>query len=246
MTGAIEDIAAAMGRCRVVDLSPPIRTGMPQWCTHGPVRVLGEARTVSAHGYYSQDLHLPEHSGAHVDAPAHVLGPESGMTVDAMPPLSLVGRAVKVDLSHRAMRPGEVLGLPELLEELTGRHLRIEAEDIVLFEFGWDGRHDAESDGETGAWGANAPGLDAEVCEHLHDLGVRVVGSDTPGVDIAVRDGEILSAPGHRTWFLPRGIFLLEGLRGLASVPAVSLFLALPLRIARGSGSPIRALALFE
>lgn len=246
MSGAIEEICAAMSRCRVVDLSPIIRTGMPQWHTHEPVRVFHDARTVSAHGYYSQDIYMPEHSGAHVDAPAHVLGPDAGVTVDAIAPLSLVGRAVKIDLTHRNMSPGDVLGRQEFVDELARQAVQIERDDIVLFEFGWDTRHEAETDGGAGLWGANAPGLDADVCEYLHEVAVRAVGSDTPCVDIAVRDGEILSAHGHQRWFLPNGIFLLEGLQGLADVPSASLFMALPLRIDRGSGSPIRALALFE
>jgi kynurenine formamidase len=37
-----------------------------------------------------------------------------------------------------------------------------------------------------------------------------------------------------------------EGLRGLAKVPATGLFVALPLRIAGGTGSPVRVLLLYE
>ena len=42
----------------------------------------------------------------------------------------------------------------------------------------------------------------------------------------------------------PRRILIIEGLCNLAALPAVSYFLALPLRIDGGSGSPLRPVAL--
>jgi kynurenine formamidase len=41
-------------------------------------------------------------------------------------------------------------------------------------------------------------------------------------------------------------ILIVEGLRGLAKVPDSGLFLALPLRLAGGTGSPVRVLLLTE
>jgi kynurenine formamidase len=53
-------------------------------------------------------------------------------------------------------------------------------------------------------------------------------------------------AYGHVSAFLPRGILIVEGLTGLARVPATGLFLALPLKIAEGTGSPVRVVLLTE
>jgi arylformamidase len=72
------------------------------------------------------------------------------------------------------------------------------------------------------------------------------VASDTAAADIAVADGEISGAHGHVHAFLPRGILIVEGLTGLADVPATGLFIALPLKIAGGSGSPARVVLLAE
>jgi arylformamidase len=53
-------------------------------------------------------------------------------------------------------------------------------------------------------------------------------------------------AHGHVHCFLPRGILILEGLHGLAAVPPTGLLVALPLKIADGTGSPVRVVLLTE
>jgi arylformamidase len=70
------------------------------------------------------------------------------------------------------------------------------------------------------------------------------VASDTAACDNAVVEGEIGAGHGHSHWFLPRGILIVEGLRGLAKLPPTGLFVALPLKIKGGTGSPLRVLLL--
>ena len=55
---------------------------------------------------------------------------------------------------------------------------------------------------------------------------------------------QIGHGPGHSSWFLPRGILIVEGLRGLANVAATGLIVAIPLKIKGGTGSPLRVLLL--
>lgn len=236
-------VAHAIDGCDIVDLSPLIEAGMPRWPTHPDVGVERDARTIEQHGYFAQTLVLPEHSGCHVDAPAH-LG--FGATVDELAVDTLVGPAKKIDASREELGPGDVLSYRRYRQIADQAGLTVSAGDIVLFEFGWDQHYADEVAGtlERGWWGANEPGLDENVCRSLHEVGVRAVGSDTAGCDIAERGGEIVSSFGHSTWFLPRGIPIVEGLQGLARVPAEFMFVALPLRIAGGSGSPLRAVGV--
>jgi arylformamidase len=56
----------------------------------------------------------------------------------------------------------------------------------------------------------------------------------------------MLGAHGHTHAFLPRGILIVEGLHGLAGVASAGLFLALPLKIAGGTGSPLRVVLLTD
>ena len=69
---------------------------------------------------------------------------------------------------------------------------------------------------------------------------------DTAACDVACRDGEILSGHGHAQYFLPNGILIVEGLQGLSKVPTSGLFLAMPLKIGGGTGSPVHVLLLSD
>src|SRR5205823_384064 len=93
-------------------------------------------------------------------------------------------------------------------------------------------------------WGANEPGFAEDLCAYLAERRVKAVGTDTAGCDIAAVGGRVLAGYGHGSYFLPRHILIIEGLCNLAALPAVSYFLALPLRIDGGSGSPLRPVAL--
>jgi kynurenine formamidase len=57
-------------------------------------------------------------------------------------------------------------------------------------------------------------------------------------------NGEILSAPGHVEYFLPNQILIMEGFSRMNQAPAAGIFMALPLKIKNGSGSPIRPILL--
>ena len=80
----MNDLVSAFRRCDVVDASATITSGMPVFPGHPSVEIIA-TRTREREGYYLQTLSLGEHTGSHVDAPAHVLGAGAGMTIDAVP-----------------------------------------------------------------------------------------------------------------------------------------------------------------
>ena len=53
-------------------------------------------------------------------------------------------------------------------------------------------------------------------------------------------------SPGDGSETTGRGILIVEGLTGLSHGPATGLFLALPLKISGGTGSPLRVVLLSE
>lgn len=67
---------------------------------------------------------------------------------------------------------------------------------------------------------------------------VKAVGTDALAIDAFTTT----DYPAHRT-LLSRGILVIENLNNLGSLPPFSYFMALPLKIKGGSGSPIRAVA---
>ncbi len=80
-------------------------------------------------GYMLNVLRMGEHTGTHVDAPAHVF--REGRTVDLMPPETFIGRGIAVDVrdGRGNVRPDEIPdGLEGLIVLFAGkRELSVEA-----------------------------------------------------------------------------------------------------------------------
>jgi kynurenine formamidase len=236
---SVDALAAAIGGLDAVDLSPVLRSHMPRFFAHPEFHIVDDARTIERDMYRLQTLILPEHVGCHVDAPSHVQAERPDATVDTLGVTALWGRAVVVDGSARDWQPGQ---LWELDDFMRSAQAPIGEGDVVLVDFGWD-RHLGDDPASVRFWSANAPGFTEELCRELRDLGVRAVGSDSPTCDMAWVDGEPTAAFGHLEHFLPNDIYILESLENVGRLPPVVYFAALPLKIAGGSGSPIRPVA---
>jgi arylformamidase len=227
---------------RLVDLSPPIATNMPNWPAHPGVGVIDDARNFAQNGYYAQTLVLSEHSASHVDAPSHSHESLLSSTIDTYPLEKFVGPARLVDLSGLGLEPGDCADAATLRGRLEAQGRPLEAGEFVLLHFGCSPYE--RPYGERDYWERNAPGLTEDACAFLAEAGVAGVGSDTLACDIAVRDGEIIASFGHDTYFLPRHILIYEGLVNLGEVSAESFFIAAPLRVENGSGAPFRGIAV--
>jgi arylformamidase len=236
-------VLAALAELHVHDASPLIEAGMPMFVVYeGP-----EISPLLSHdeiGVAANRISLAEHTGTHVDAPFHF--DPNGMTVDRLAADALLLRPYKkFDLTAENPQPGQLLGVDALHRAAERSDFELAAGDVAIIEMGWD-RHWPQMAGDhtRSFWGNNMPGLDEAACAYLAEAAVVAVASDTAACDNAVVDGQIGDAHGHSHWFLPRGILIVEGLHGLALVPPTGLLVALPLKIAGGSGSPLRVLLL--
>lgn len=244
--GLIAAFTKLRSASRVVDLAPEIHSAMPVWDSHPDAVVVADARNHAKHGYFAQTLVISEHTGAHVDAPHHFHASLPQGTVDAYAPDALIGPFKHFDLRSLDPQPGQLLTASDLRSAAQHGGFTLEEGDVALLDFGWS-RHYHPDDPDWAVrqwWARNAPGLDEGACAYLAEASPRAVGSDTPACDVAVVDGEMKSDFGHRTYFLPRGIAIIEGLANLDELPSSGLFIAAPLRIRGGSGSPIRPIAL--
>jgi kynurenine formamidase len=214
---------------------------MPVYPGHPPVAV-DATRTLERDGYFLQTLSLGEHTGSHVDAPAHVLGASYGATIDLIPPDRFVAPYATIDLSGLALGPGDLASADQIRAVVARDRTTFEPGDAALIHFGWDIHRDRPN----GWWAANTPGLDESACSLIAGWEVGIVGSDTATCDIAVRNGRIIADHGHRTYFLPNEILLVEGLQGLGSAPPRGLLITAPLKVGGGSGAPARTLLLAE
>ena len=249
MDGTIVDLYREIERrSTLVDLSPVIQPDMPQMSVHPDLSINHESRSHEMHGYYLQSLLISEHHGAHVDAPAHALSDRPEQTIENQPLDRLMGPFKKFDLGRLDPQPGQLISRSELEAEAERAGFELEPGDIALVDFGWSRYYlPDESDWSKRQWWAdNNAGLAEDACAWLSSCGIRAIGSDTVACDLAIMEGEILSQYGHLTYFLPEGILIMEGLTRLDELPATGLFVALPLKIRNGSGSPLRPVAFVE
>jgi kynurenine formamidase len=181
-------------------------------------------------------LVLNEHTGTHVDAPAHYVPaphPRSRW-VDEVPLDQWMGRAAILDCRdvapRRSLPPGRI-------EAWESQHGRLRAGDIVVFNFGWAQKWALRPDDLEFQRGW--PGVGLDNAELLIERGVKGVGVDTFSPDARESSGD----PFHNR-VLREGIVIIECLTNLDLLPPVCYLQILPLRIRQGSGSPGRAIAL--
>lgn len=243
--GAVAATLAAFSRLTVHDVSPTIDANLPVWFMYEPPVITPIVRHDQG-GAAVNTISLNEHTGTHVDAPFHF--DADGQTMAEVPVDALLLRPYcKYDLTQDDHQPGDLVGLEHLKAAEARGGFALEPGDVAILEIGWDRNLPGGANGRDQTWwGRNQPGLTDEACEYLADLGVAAVACDTAACDVAALDAEMSGAHGHTSAFLPRGILIVEGLTGLAGVAATGLFLALPLKIADGTGSPVRVVLLTE
>lgn len=228
---------------KLVDLSPTIEHNMPKWPTH-PQIIVDPTITHAHDGYYCQTLVMGEHTGAHVDCPAHILPEMQDKTVDTYEPTMVMGPAIKYDMYRLNAQPGDRITKEQILELEAEMGDQAKPGDIVLLDFGY--QQYWKLDNEWKYYALNEPGLSEEACALFAERKIRAVGSDTVACDTPVKDGYEYFSYGHHNSFLPNEIFIMEMLRNLGKLPRRCYFMAIPLKIKHGSGSPIRPFAIVE
>jgi kynurenine formamidase len=189
---------------------------------------------------------LAEHSGSHVDAPFHFV--PDGKTIHELPIDALFFRPFKMfDLTVDDPQPGEPVTREQLVAAAHRADISLEPGDVAIIKFGWD-RYlpGGEAGKDASWWGMNEPGISDDACKYLADAQLSAVACDTSACDFSMRNGEMSAGTGHTRWFLPQDILIVEGLTGLSEVPLAGLFVALPLKLENGTGSPLRVLLLTE
>jgi arylformamidase len=210
---------------RVVDLTQPMTNGMPVMEGITPPRFRDLAE-VATDGYAMSEYTFVNHTGTHVDAPAHQIA--GGATLDDIPLDRLVTEAFTIDLSVHDPGPVGVAELERFLPD-------VRPGDIVLFRSG-----NAANWG-TGAYWHGWCYPDAAAAAALLRAGVSGVGFDGPSADPVESTGYEL----HQVW-LSAGAIILENLAGLDQLPARCRIVVAPLKVSGANGGPARVLALID
>jgi len=234
---SLEDVAA--GRAQVVDLTHdltdrmPLLPGAAPFALHPPVRLPdGTGLTTFSCG---------EHTGTHVDVPAHI--GKGLQTVDEIAPVRLVSQGVVIDVRMRvAANPDYQLTLVDL-EAWEKQNGRIPPRALVILNTGWHQRWENAdrylNRDDKGLM--HFPGFSVEALKALlRDRDINGVGIDTASID-----------PGLSTTFdgtkalLGGGRYQVQNLDNLDLLPPRGFgVIVAPLKISRGAGAPARVLAI--
>lgn len=190
---------------------------------------------------------LGEHSGTHFDAPHHwVTGKDypDGFT-DTLDVNRLIAPVNVIDCSAQSAADEDFLLTADLVKAWEAEHGEIKAGEWVAMRTDWDKRSGDESKflnaDETGP---HSPGPTPDCIEYLLSKKIVGWGSQCIGTDAGQAGGMDPPYPAHN--LLHRdNCFGLASLANLDKLPAKGAILIIaPLKIKRGTGSPIRAMAL--
>jgi kynurenine formamidase len=230
------------GRFRqVADLTHTLSPRFPVFPFYEPFQ-LRELAAVERNGYGANELRFAEHTGTHLDAPAHfVLGAD---TTDTLSPARLLAPLVVVSIAERAAADDDALLLPDDLLAWERRHGRIPDGAVVALHTGWEARvTDPARFVNVDASGVmHAPGIGSEAAEWLvRERSITGAGIDTLSLDF----GASTTYDAHRT-LLGAGKYGLECIANLANVPpcGATLVVGAP-KHEGGTGGPARLLALY-
>lgn len=195
--------------------------------------------------YSSNALRAPEHGGTHLDAPVHFH--EGGLSTDRVPLESLIGEACVIDVSARVGEKADYRVSVEDVHDWETRHGPIPEGAIVLLRTGWDRYYDdrikclgTPKCGNEAIPELHFPGIDPSLASWLvEERRPRAVGLDTPSVDF----GQSTDFQTHRI-LAARNVCGFENVANLGELPPRGAFvLALPMKIAGGTGGPLRIIA---
>ena len=202
-------------------------------------------------GYYysANNFATAEHGGTHIDAPVHFY--KTGQTVDEIPLERLVGPAIKIDVSEKALRDSDYLIQTEDFLNWEKKHnTNIPDNIIVLLQTGFSTLYPdkkkylgTEDRGEEAIKELHFPGLSPEAVQWLIDnRKINAIGIDTPSIDY----GQSQDFKSHVLLF-SKNIPAFENLTNLDQLPESGFeIIALPMKIKGGTGAPLRIIALMN
>ena len=256
MTNVLTQLVDALGRgdVRVVDLTQslgpetPVINLPPQFAQSPPLTV----ETISEYdddgpAWYWNTLHLGEHTGTHFDAPVHWITGKvlPNNTTDTIPADRFVGPACVIDVTHEVAEDEDFLLTKEDVLEWEGEHGRLPDGGWLLLHTGWSERKGREAFLNADEEGPHSPGFEVECARFLaQEREILGVGVETVGTDAGQAGTFDPPFPTH-TFMHGAGKFGLASLVNLNQLPPTgAIVIAAPLKIVRGSGSPVRVLAL--
>jgi kynurenine formamidase len=180
-------------------------------------------------------LELGEHTGTHVDAINHMAREYRGQSIETMSLTMFYTEGICLDFSYKGLQ--ELIEIPDLEQALSEAKLEIKPGDTVLLytdhyrrAFGTEHWH-------------HGPGISVSAARWLGEQKIAAFGVETmaPGV-LKVSNKEVHHICGELGFTHYENMINLHQLIGRGRFR----FIGLPLKIRGGTGSPVRAVAVFE
>jgi kynurenine formamidase len=227
----------------IIDLSQEIYSGMPVFpglpevsitlhVSHEQLEAITGSEVVSP---AVNRLEFGEHTGTHVDALNHMARQFRGHSIDTMPLSMFYTEGICLDLSTKGLR--ELIEPVDLHRALSLAGLEIKPGDTVLLYTDHHRRAFGTHDWDHG------PGISIDAARWLGEQRIAAFGVETmsPGVR-HVSNKEVHHICGELGFTHYENMINLHLLTGRGRFR----FIGLPLRIRGGTGSPVRAVAVFE
>lgn len=233
---------------RLVDLSHAYDSQTLYWPSRPPMKFelerLAFGETPRGWFYAANRFCTPEHGGTHLDAPLHFYRP--GQTAEQLPLEKLLAPGVRIDVRRQAQNDRNYRLTREDVLAFEQRVGAIRPGTIVLMQTGWsrfwpDRKEYFGDASPEDASRLEFPGYGADAARFLvEERKVALLGVDTASIDY----GRSQDFDVHRI-AAARGVGGLENLTNLDQLPETGfIVIALPMKIAGGSGAPVRVIAL--
>jgi kynurenine formamidase len=233
---------------RIIDLSHPFDAQTIYWPTEEGFRLEKEHEGVTEKGYYyaSNKFSAPEHGGTHIDAPRHFAA--GANTLDQIPLEQLMGNGILVDVTKQCDANRDYLINTDDFNSWEKQHGQIPSGAIILLRTGfakyWPDRVKYTGTDERGAAAVaklHFPGLSPDAARWLTtNRNIKAIGLDTPSIDF----GQSTLFESHQVLFA-KNVPAFENLGDMSALPASGfIVIAMPMKIAGGSGGPLRVAAI--
>lgn len=241
-------LAALLAAAEMVDLTHPFDHQTIYWPTEEGFRLVRQHAGFTEAGYYyaANRFIAAEHGGTHLDAPIHFF--QDRQTADRIPLTRLIGPAAVIDVTAACAEDRDYqVNLADLRRWET-RHGRPLTRCIVLLRTGfsrhWPDRRRYLGTDQTGPAAVaqlHFPGLAPSAARWLVEhRAIKAIGIDTASIDY----GQSRRFESN-VQLCQHNVPVFENVANLDRLPeAGAVVVALPMKIAGGSGAPLRIIAV--
>ena len=235
----------------IIDLTHEFSEETVYWVTakEFDLDTVFQGQTEKGFFYSAFNFSTAEHGGTHIDAPVHFAA--NTQSVDEIPLEHLMGPAIKVNVSSRALnQPDYLVSVEDFQNWEQEQQMSIPDHSIVVLETGYSTYYTdrkkymgTDQRGEAAIKELHFPGLAPEAAEWLvQNRKIHAIGIDTPSIDF----GQSEYFESH-VILLSRNIPVFENLTNLDQLPAKDFdIIALPMKIKAGSGGPLRIVGVIK